>query len=423
MRTLIKHGLFFIEEKNHFEISDLLIENGRIVKIAPYIDDKRASTIEINQSKCIIIPGLIDLHCHLREPGQEQKETIKTGTMAAAKGGYTRVVAMGNTTPSMSSSILYQQTLEKIKQDALIPVIQAGTITKNLEGKELSEVFKSNLSSVYSDDGKGIQDKQVMTEAIRLAKKNKVLLILHEEDRDFDDYRSESVMLKRDLELAIQESYSIHFTHLSSQESVNTLTTFTNDSKHKPCFTADTTPHHLFFSNYDTIPDDTSFKVNPPLLSVIDQKVLVEAVRKKIIQFIATDHAPHTKQEKNQSYELAPFGISGFETAFPACYTVLCKYLQTLHKVSKRKLIPLFTSNPAKLLGIFKDEGSIAVGKKANLTFIDIKNEKKVVESDLISKGKNTPFIGKHLFGWPILTMLEGEIVYEDSNSRLYKKS
>jgi dihydroorotase len=420
MRTLIKHGLFFIEEKNHFESSDLLIEDRRIVKISPNIVDKRATNIEMNQFKCMIIPGLIDLHCHLREPGQEQKETIKTGTIAAAKGGYTRVVAMGNTTPPMSTSIQYQQTLEKIKQDALISVTQAGTITQYQEGKELSEVFKRNLSTIYSDDGKGIQDKKLMTEAIRLAKKNKVLLILHEEDTNFNDYRSESEMLKRDLELAIQEEYSVHFTHLSSQESVNALT---NVSKYKPYFTADTTPHHLFFSNYDSTPDDTSFKVNPPLLSTMDQKALVEAVHENIIQYIATDHAPHTKQDKNQPYELAPFGISGFETAFPACYTVLCKYRQPHQGLSRRKLIPLFTSNPAKLLGIFQDEGSIAVGKKANLTFIDTQNEKKVIESNLISKGKNTPFIGKYLFGWPILTMLEGEIVYEDRNSRLYRKS
>jgi dihydroorotase len=412
MRTLIKRGNIYLEKSHRFEYTDLLIEDGRFVKIGKNIVDRSAKVIQISCSHRQILPGFIDLHCHLREPGQTHKESIKTGTIAAAKGGYTKLVAMGNTSPAMSSASIFRETLETIQKEAIIPVIQAGTISQDLEGKVLSEVFLQNMSHVYSDDGKGIQDEELMTQAVRLAKRNNSLLILHEEDCRYTDYKAESVMLERDLKIAIHENYPLHFTHLSSQESVKIL--FAN-KKSRNLFTADTTPHHLFFSAYDVVPDDTNYKVNPPLLTLDDQRALVKAIQGKLIDSIATDHAPHSKEEKNQDFKKAPCGISGFETAFPACYT---KYRGSPYFTLK-DLIHLFSTNPAKFLGIYDSEGSIEVGKKANLVIIDNLREKKVNESDLISRGKNTPFIGKFLRGWPILTMLEGEIVYEDSVARL----
>lgn len=415
MRTLIKHGRTYLGGINQLKIVDILLEDSRIVKISEKITDRSAQVIQYMSSSHIVLPGFIDLHCHLREPGQTHKETIKSGTKSAAKGGYTTIVAMGNTTPPISSASTYHDTQAIIKKDALIQVIQAGTISENLDGKVLSEVFQKNLAKVYSDDGKGIQDEALMEKAIRLAKQNKNLLILHEEDNRYTDYRAESEMLERDLKLAIRENYPLHFTHLSSKQSVQILKQY---RKWKHLFTADITPHHLFFSDYDTSPGDTTFKVNPSILSKIDQSALFDAIVHKLIEMIATDHAPHSKEEKAKKYEDAPCGISGFETAFAACYTLS----SILYNFNLEKLINLFVYNPAKLLRLDHELGSIEVGKKANIVIVNTKQEKKVLESDLLTQGKNTPFIGKYMKGFPVLTISEGETVYEDNNTRLCPK-
>jgi dihydroorotase len=413
MRTLIKHARTYLGEIKRFNEVDILLEGSRIVKIKEKIKDQSAQVIQHIADSHLILPGFIDLHCHLREPGQTHKETIKSGTISAAKGGYTTIVAMGNTTPPISSASVYEDTKAIIKRDALIQVIQAGTISENLEGKKLSEVFQKNLAKVYSDDGKGIMSESLMLEAIKQAKKNKNILILHEEDTRYNDYRAESEMLRRDMKLAIQEEYPLHFTHLSSIQSLQILKQY---KKWKHFFTADTTPHHLFFSDYDAKPRDTTFKVNPPILSKMDRSALRDAIYDKLIEMVATDHAPHSKEEKAKKYEDAPCGISGFETAFAACFTLN----QLLLSFPIKKLINLFCSNPAKLLGLDHEIGSIEVGKKANIVIVNTKREKKVLESDLLTKGKNTPFIGKYLMGFPVLTISEGDVVYEDNSTRLY---
>lgn len=410
MRTLIKKCRVFLGSTQSFGIVDLLIEEGRFVQIKPNIIDQKAKTVTFSIGSHFVLPGLIDLHCHLREPGQTYKETIKSGTKAAAKGGYTRIVAMGNTIPSVSSLQVFEDIQSIIKKDALIPVIQAGTITQDLEGKVLSDVFVNNVTSVFSDDGKGIQDRSVMLEAVKLAKKNRSVLILHEEDNQRKGDKAEYFMIDRDLEIAIQEEYPVHLTHLSSRNSVQLLNKFKKFHKY---FTADTTPHHIFFSEYDISPGDTNYKVNPPILTTEDQKALHNAIWLQLINCIATDHAPHSENDKNLNYINAPCGISGFETAFAACYT---KHLQS-RDLTIRRLINAFTINPSKILGIDKEEGSIEIGKKANLVFINHKKEKKVIKKEIVSYGKNSPFINKRLFGWPVLTMLEGEIVYEDSTT------
>ena len=415
MRTLIKNAQTYLGGIDAFRNVDILLENSYIVKIGENISDQTAQQIRYLNKDFVLLPGFIDMHCHLREPGQTHKETIKSGTKSAAKGGYTTVVAMGNTTPPISKASVYEDILAIIKQDALIQVIQAGTISENLEGKKLSEVFQKNLARVYSDDGKGIQDESLMVEAIRLAKQNKNLLILHEEDTRYSDFRAESKMLQRDLNIAIQENYPLHFTHLSTKQSFQLLKEY---KQWKNIFSADITPHHLFFTNIDAETGDTTFKVNPPILGKDDQSALLEGIYDGLIEIIATDHAPHSKEEKAKKYKDAPCGITGFETAFASCFTKT----SLLTNLTLNRLIDFFTCNPAKLLGINEEVGSIEVGKKANIVIIDLKKEKIVLESDLLTHGKNTPFIGKYLKGFPVSTIYEGNVVYEDSNTRVYSK-
>jgi len=414
MRWLIKHGNLFLEDCNGFRFRDMLIDQGRILEISESIHDPTASLIELNLHY-YVIPGLIDLHCHLREPGQSEKETIKTGTQAAAKGGYTRITAMANTNPPISTVELFDTITDKISKEAIIPVIQAGTISQNLEGQTLSDVLKKNKCHVYSDDGFGIENPDLLVQAIKHAKQNKLILLLHEEFKDRSSPEAESDMVERDLLLSESLDYRIHFTHLSSRLSINALEKAKD--RNQP-FTADVTPHHLFFSDYSVFPKNPNFKVKPPICTLEDQNALIKAINDKIVQYISTDHAPHTKKEKESGYELAPYGISGFETAFSACYTALVKG----KKVKMMDFIPLFTSNPAKLLGVFDQEGSLAPGKKANLMIMRRDTDHRVQESDFISKGKNSPFIGRQLQGWNEMTMLEGEIIYEDGNTRIRRR-
>jgi len=333
------------------------------------------------------------------------------------------VVAMANTTPPVDNKATYEVVSQKIERDALINVTQSGTITENLRGREISPLLKKGILKVYSDDGRAVMNSRVFMEALICAKENDSLLILHEEDKELSDEGvvneggassrfkmkgipacAESSILFRDLMIANYLDFSVHFTHLSSEQTVNILTPLKEEGFK---FTSDVTPHHIFFDEDDIDPTDTSFKVNPPIRSERDRSSLIKGLKDGVISCIATDHASHTKFEKAKDFLVAPFGVSGFETAFSASYTALVKN----GFMKFEELVPLLTSKPKKILNI-NDEGEISPFKKANITLVSLE-EFILTEDMLISKGKNSPFIGFRLCGLPVLTICEGKVVYK----------
>jgi dihydroorotase len=423
MDAWIANGMLFDTESRSFSRKCIHFRHELIAEISDRVPEDAFEVIDTRDS--YIVPGFIDIHTHLREPGQETKETIESATKAAAKGGYTTLTAMANTSPPIHDEAIWIRVQKIIQNNALIKVIQCGTISKELKGMELSDLLQKGLCSVYSDDGKGLSDSKLLSDAIKLAKQHQSLLIMHEEDSLLSEKgvaaqgllsehfhlpgipaSSESSVLARDLLISQELDYPLHFTHLSSAQSMNLLRC-ARDLSYP--FTCDTTPHHLFFSDADIDPNNSDFKVNPPIRSEYDRQTLIKALKKGIITCIGTDHAPHTPEEKACDFIHAPFGISGIETAFPALYTslVLPGYL------SFEELVPLITSRPASILNLPKF-GSLLPGCPANITLVKL-HSKSIAKSDLASKGKNNPFVGHTLTGWPILTIYGGEIVYQQT--------
>ncbi len=424
MKTWIINGKVFDADTRSFTAKSILFQNQTITAITDEVPDSSDQVIDAQDG--YVLPGFIDIHAHLREPGGEDKETVLSGTLAAAKGGYTTLLAMPNTQPPMDNESILHTLVESIKKHSVIDVIPSGCITSGQQGKSFSELFSKGLLSFYTDDGKGLENSKLFLEAVKHAKNNHLHLLLHEEDSQLSGngvvhegylsqtyglpgipYASESAILARDLVIANSEQYAVHFTHLSAQQSLDFLECARNKSL---LFTCDTTPHHVFFDEEAVDINNTSFKVNPPLRSRQDRMAIIKGIQSGLIDCIGTDHAPHVAIEKKRGFLLAPFGISGIETSFAVLYTalVLPGYL------SLEDLIPLLTSKPAMILGL-KDRGKLAPGYLADITLIKL--EKRIFsEADLISKGKNCPYIGFSLTGWPTKTIHHGQLIYETNN-------
>ncbi|WP_420846122.1 dihydroorotase [Neobacillus notoginsengisoli] len=405
------------------KMTDIYIEDGLIAEIGPSLN-KDADRI-INGSGLVASPGFIDLHVHLREPGGEKKETIETGTKAAAKGGFTTIAAMPNTRPVPDTKEQLDWLQDRIAQTAVIRVLPYASITLRELGRELTNFkeLKESGAFAFTDDGVGVQSAAMMLEAMKKAAALDMVIVAHcEEDSlinkgcvhegSFSKKNNlagipsvcECVHIARDVLLAEAAGCHYHVCHISTKESVRAV----RDAKRAGIrVTAEVTPHHLLMSEEDIPGLDANYKMNPPLRSKEDQLALIEGLLDGTIDFIATDHAPHTEEEKAWGMEKAPFGITGLETAFPLLYTHLVeKGICTL-----MELIEYLTIKPARAFGL--PYGTLEVGGPADLVLLDLEEEKEINPNEFLSKGKNNPFGGWKCKGWPVLTVAGGEIVWE----------
>lgn len=408
---------------NGVEVVDILIKDGKIASIEKEIVAVNEEIIDA--TGLLLTPGFIDLHVHLREPGGEKKETIETGTKAAAKGGFTTIAAMPNTRPVPDNPEMLDWLRKRIEETAIVRVLPYASITKRELGQELTNFkeLKHAGAFAFTDDGVGIQNANMMLEAMKNATELDMTIVAHCEENSLinkgcvhegsfskkNNLRGipsvcESVHIARDVLLAEATGCHYHVCHISTKESVRVV----RDAKRAGIkVTAEVTPHHLLLSEEDIPSLDANFKMNPPLRGEDDRRALIEGLLDGTIDFIATDHAPHTLEEKAEGMELAPFGIVGLETAFPLLYTNLVKK----GIISLTQLIEFLTIKPAEAFNL--PYGKIEIGAPADLVLVDLEKDKSINPDEFLSKGKNTPFTGWNCQGWPVMTMVEGNIVWK----------
>lgn len=420
MKYLLKHGTVFMN--NEFLRKDVLIHGNIVSKISDNIlaaDD----VISFDFQNCYIFPGFIDVHVHLREPGFLSKETIKTGTLAAAHGGYTEVCSMPNLNPAPDTKEHLKLQLDGIKKDASVHVYPYGTITMNEAGEVLSDMEGMADDVVgFSDDGKGVQSEEMMQKAMMKAKKLQKIISAHCEDNSLlnggyihdGEYakknghkgicsESEWGPIKRDIALVKETGCAYHVCHISTKESVELIRQAKKEGVNITC---ETGPHYLVMDD-SMLLDEGRFKMNPPIRSKEDRLALIEGIKDGTIDVIATDHAPHTKEEKSMGLKKSLMGITGIETAFPVAYTCLVKE----NVISLEKLVDLLHNNASRRFGIGND---IAEGEKANICVFNLDEKIKVTEDFFLSKGKSSPFLNNEYYGKCKLTMCDGKIVYQD---------
>lgn len=422
--TKIIQNVQIVNNEGEFETTAVLVEDGKIAAIGANVTSTVAQ--QIDGKGLLLSPGFIDVHVHLREPGGEQKETIETGTNAAAKGGYTTICAMPNTRPVPDTAENFSHVLDLVEKNALVRVLPYGSITIRQAGKERTDIksLKNLGAFALTDDGVGVQAAGTMLEAMEEAAKFNIPIVAHCEDNSliYDGVMhkgkrseelglkgipsvSESVHIARDILLAEAAGAHYHVCHVSTKESVRVIRDAKKAGIH---VTAEVSPHHLILCEDDIPSDEAIWKMNPPLRAKEDMMALRAGLVDGTLDFIATDHAPHTEEEKSNGFEKAPFGIVGLETAFPLLYT----YFVKPGEWTLQQLLDYLTIKPAKVFGF--EFGKLEVGSPADLVLIDLKKEQKIDKETFISKGKNTPFNGIVCNGWPQLTMYNGEIVWQE---------
>lgn len=422
MKLLIKNGRLIDPASNSDIKADLLIEGGKICAIA---DNISACTKEIIDARNkIIFPGLIDMHVHMREPGREDKETINTATGAALKGGVTSCLAMPNTYPDIDCVKNVLLLKEIIKKTAQNNVFISAAITLGRRGEklvDLSALAKEKIAAI-TDDGDSVDDVNLMTRALRQAKKYNLLLICHCEDKNMSacgsvnlgitstrlglrgiSRESEYKRIERDIALAAKEKSRIHIAHVSCQESVEIIARAKKKGIQVTCETA---PHYFALSEEAAWKFDTNMKMNPPLRRKQDAESIKQGLRDSTIDVIASDHAPHTENEKDIEFERAEFGVIGLETEL----SVSISELVSKGEMDWLGLARKTSLNPARILGI--DKGNLAVGKDADIVIIDPDKEWIVEKKNFISKSKNSAFLGWKLKGQVEYTILQGKIAY-----------
>ncbi|OPY66549.1 MAG: Dihydroorotase [Syntrophorhabdaceae bacterium PtaU1.Bin034] len=424
MTILIKKGRLIDPKSERDEIVDILIKGETIEKIDSNLSGADADEV-IDAAGLIVAPGLIDVHAHLREPGYEWKETIRTGTMAAARGGFTSVVCMANTDPVNDNKSVTEYIMKKALAEGVVRVFPCGAVTKGLKGEDLSEMGEMHGAGIVavSDDGKSVRNARLFLKAMEYAKLFNLAVICHCEDDtlaggfvhegsssllsglDAIPSIAEEIIARRDIAIARYVQSPVHITHISTEGTVDII----RDEKEKyGKVTCDTCPHYFTLSDEATLSYDTSAKVNPPLRSRADMAAVKEGLRDGTIDIIATDHAPHDLTSKDVEFNLASFGISGLETAFALSLGLVHEGVLDLPSLLKK-----MTVNPARLLGL--PYGEIAPGKTADLIVFDDRAEWTVDRKNFYSKGKNTPFEGFRLRGRNLLTIVNGRVAFRDA--------
>lgn len=394
MELLIK-GARIVDFANDF-LGDIYIKDGKINEIGISLD-KDCETIDAKGY--VLMPSFVDLHSHFRDPGLTYKEDIESGSRAAVRGGYTAVNLMGNTKPFCSNMDIVNYVLHKAKKVGLIDVHQAVTITKDLEGKDIShlETLDENVKCI-SDDGKGVESSRVLLEAMKIALKKNLVVMSHAQEKEVTEISSrlaENLMTERDIELAEFTGCHLHLCHVSTVEAMSDIIR-AKKSGYKN-ITCEVTPHNIYLTG------ENKYKVNPPLREEKDRLFLIDSIRKGYVDAIGTDHAPHSKEDK----ENGASGISGIETAFSVCYTELVRN----NKLDIKLLSKVMSKTPAEILRLKK--GKICVGYDADLVIVDLNKKYKVDSSKFYSKGKNSCFDSMEFYGEVLRTIRKGKTVYK----------
>ena len=431
MNLRITNGHLLDPANHRDEICDIYIKDGKVAQIVGSLSsDTEPKELEenyetIDASGKYVMPGFLDLHVHLREPGFEYKETIKTGTAAAAKGGFTAVCPMPNTNPATDSPEMIQKVLEIAERDSKIHVYPVGAVTIGQLGKEMTDIagmVKAGAKAI-SEDGKSVMDAKLYRQAMKEAAKAKIPVLAHCEDRNMVGKGAmnagkkaeelgipgitnavEDVIVARDILLAKETGAKLHLCHCSTEDSV-AMIKFARENG--VAVSGEVCPHHFAMTEEEIPCDDANYKMNPPLRSSTDVEALRKGLSDGTMEAISTDHAPHGEEEKKKSIAQAPFGIVGSETAYALTVTHLVKkgYLTPM------QLVERMSTTPCQILGV--PGGDLSVGMPADITIADMDSEYVIDKNTFVSKGKNTPFHGAKVNGRVYYTIVGGEIVYE----------
>ena len=422
MNTLLKNGTVIDYASNTNKKLDVLIENDIIVKLAENIDVQADRVIDC--TGYYIMPGMIDVHCHLREPGGEHKETIETGSKSAVAGGFTTICPMPNTNPTPDSAIVLQQIIQRAKEVNLCNILPYSSVTRGEKGQELVD-FKSQLEAgaiAFSDDGMPVENARMIREALFEANKLGTFVAEHCEEKSVSAGainagpvarrlevegvlpEAEEIMAARDIVLAETNNLHAHICHISTKTSVDMIRSAKQRGVKVTC---ETCPHYYSFTVEEVLESGVNAKMNPPLREEKDRLAIIEGIKDGTIDCVITDHAPHAEEEKARGLATAPNGIIGFETALGATITNLVDP----GLITYLDMVRVMCYNPAKLLKI--DRGEIAEGKVADITIFDPNREYVFLKDRIVSKSKNTPWINKKLKGQVRYTIVSGRVVYE----------
>lgn len=425
MGTLIRNGRVIDPASGKDGIYDILVEDGMIAGVDASIP--KGDNDIIDAAGCFVMPGLVDLHVHFREPGFEYKETIKTGSMAAAHGGVTTVFPMPNTKPVIDSVDMYDKVQTIIDRDAVVNVHQVASVTLRQHGETPVDVaaLKKAGCIAISEDGKSVMNSQVYREAMKAAAAEDVLVMAHCEDKNLVNGGAlnegvasrryhvngitnavEDVIVARDILLSKETGCRLHLCHCSTADSVKLIKAAKEEGLK---VTGEVCPHHFMLCDEDIIEDNADYKMNPPLRSRADMEAVREGLRNGTMDVISTDHAPHSAEEKAKPIGAAPFGITGIETSLCLTYTglVLTGILTPMQMVEK------MSYNPAKIAGI--DRGTLLPGRPADIIIVNVDDEIVIDRNNFVSKGHNTPFDGYKVKGIVEYTIVGGKIVYKRS--------
>lgn len=422
MSILIKNGRVLNPAENIDEIMDIYVEDG-IIKEKNRVIEKEADQV-IDATGCMVMPGLIDLHVHFRDPGLTYKEDIESGSKAAVRGGFTTVCCMPNTKPVTDNEETVKYIINKSSQVGLLNVLPVGSVTKNMEGKEITDVFALKEAGIcaISEDGKSVMNSGVYRKAMKNAVKAGLPVLAHCEDINLVEggvinlgdkseelgvkgisNAVEDVIAMRDIMLARETGATLHLCHCSTKDSVEMVRRAKEEGIK---VTAEVCPHHFSMCSDDITGNDSNFKMNPPLRAREDMEALIKGLSEDVMDVISTDHAPHSAEEKAKDMEHSPFGIVGLETSVALTVTNLVKkgYITPMQMAEK------MSYNPAKVLGI--EKGTLNVGRDADIVIINPDKEYAIDVKKFASKGKNTPFDGYKVFGEVTHTIYGGKVVY-----------